>query len=204
MIPTKLFHYSKNPIEKLTKEFYEDNHYIERFVMGKPIGFWLSVEDFEDDQNWKTWCQDEEFYLTHLKHCYSVRLKPTAKILYLSTTEELNTFSNAYGSPIPGMPSCSSYFYQIDWSDIYDKYDGIIIAPYNWECRLQNPKTSWYYGWDCASGCIWNIDAIEGITLESVMDEAKLQEYQEAENEKDLRWANLVQSGLIVPLEDKA
>jgi hypothetical protein len=25
--------------------------------------------------------------------------------------------------------------------------------------------TSWYYGWDCASGCIWDVDAIERVTL---------------------------------------
>lgn len=26
--------------------------------------------------------------------------------------------------------------------------------------RLDN-RCTWYYGWDCASGCIWDKDAIE-------------------------------------------
>jgi hypothetical protein len=24
----------------------------------------------------------------------------------------------------------------------------------------------WYYGWDCASGCIWDTSVIERVTLE--------------------------------------
>jgi len=35
------------------------------------------------------------------------------------------------------------------------EYDGIEIAPYQWDARL---SLIWYYGWDVASGCIWNLD----------------------------------------------
>lgn len=35
-------------------------------------------------------------------------------------------------------------------------YDG---APYQWECRLDR-DTFWYYSWDCASACIWNLQAV--------------------------------------------
>ena len=40
------------------------------------------------------------------------------------------------------------------------RVDGIIIAPYQWYCRM---TVDWYYTWDCASGCIWNLDAIESV-----------------------------------------
>ena len=53
--------------------------------------------------------------------------------------------------------------YYIDWSSTYKNYDGIVIAPYQWNCRYGDHI--WYYTWDCASGCIWNIDAIEKIEL---------------------------------------
>ena len=49
---------------------------------------------------------------------------------------------------------------QIDWAEVASKYDGIIISPYQWSLRL-DMEMMWYYGWDCASGCIWNISAIK-------------------------------------------
>lgn len=48
----------------------------------------------------------------------------------------------------------------IDWQKVSRQYDGIIIAPYQWEHRL---SSDWYYPWDCASGCIWNGKAIQTI-----------------------------------------
>lgn len=50
----------------------------------------------------------------------------------------------------------------LDWAAIGKLYDGIIIAPYLWERRL-NGGAMWYYGWDCASGCIWNPRAISEV-----------------------------------------
>lgn len=39
------------------------------------------------------------------------------------------------------------------------RYDGIVITPYVWSMRLDR-SAFWYYGWDCASGCIWNASAV--------------------------------------------
>ena len=39
-----------------------------------------------------------------------------------------------------------------------DKYDGIEINPYQFEARYQY---TWYYGWDIASGCIWNLSGVK-------------------------------------------
>ena len=46
----------------------------------------------------------------------------------------------------------------IDWPKVAERYDGIIIAPYQWSRRLDGPM--WYYGWDCASGCVWRARAV--------------------------------------------
>ena len=53
--------------------------------------------------------------------------------------------------------------YDIDWNRVAKKYQGIIITPYIWERRLTTTCT-WYYGWDVASGCIWDNKAIKEIT----------------------------------------
>lgn len=208
-LPTKLFHYSKHEIPKLLQD-YHNKCRKDMAPMGKPWGFWLSIEDYENDQNWKTWCEGEEFRLCGLKYRYAVKLKPSAKILFISTTDELEAFSLKYkGNDIEDYRQFTKifddppYIYHIKWEDIYALYDGIIIAPYNWGCRM-GQSTSWYYGWDCASGCIWNIDAMEPLILESVNEAITEQVCQEEENAKDSRLEGLVQSRLIVPLEYKA
>ncbi|QBI98814.1 hypothetical protein SEA_BOBBY_184 [Mycobacterium phage Bobby] len=51
----------------------------------------------------------------------------------------------------------------IDWGKVAADYGGIIIAPYQWSRRMD---PHWYYTWDCASGCIWNLEAIESLEAE--------------------------------------
>ena len=75
------------------------------------------------------------------------------------------------------------YIYMLDFLKVMDEYDGIIIAPYQYSCRLMNSSTAWYYGWDCASGCIWNLGCIS-IKLDSIQE--GIQESQEEENVTDL------------------
>ena len=53
-----------------------------------------------------------------------------------------------------GTASC----WVIDWTAVGKNHDAIVIAPYIWERRLDGPM--WYYGWDCASGCVWNATAV--------------------------------------------
>lgn len=57
---------------------------------------------------------------------------------------------------LPGMPR---YEY-IDWASVCRAYQGIVISPYFWSRRM---GPMWYYSWDCASGVIWDADAIESV-----------------------------------------
>ena len=52
----------------------------------------------------------------------------------------------------------------IRWQDVALDYQGILIAPYQWSLRLDK-DFRWYYMWDCASGCIWDLSAIASLTL---------------------------------------
>jgi len=180
MLPTKLYHYSAQPLKKLRQDFH-DMHWARIPIFQKPHGFWISVEDYPEDQNWYSWCEGEEFRPECLEHRYHVILKKKAKILHLKNAEELEAFSLKYASndpedfnkkfPMEYMDNLTGYvrkpyIYLIDWQTVMKEYDGIIIAPYQWSCRLMNQTTSWYYGWDCASGCIWNISAVRSFTLQ--------------------------------------
>ena len=144
-----LVHYSKEPLEL------RECCYIQE-VDHKPHGLWVSCEHLKDDHNWLDWCTSEEFRLEHLKYRQEIKLKPAARILTLSTLWGLSWFTREYSRDrIPGV-HCKMF---IDWPQVARDWNGIIIAPYQWECRL-NPSYFWYYSWDCSSGCIWNLDII--------------------------------------------
>ncbi len=166
ILPKKLYHYSKDPIHELDLNFYKNSEKFQNFFP-KPIGFWVSVEDFEDDQTWKSGCEAENFQLEGLDYKYLINLKDGAKIINLQTSYEIIDFGIKYRKNKPTENAGAyDYIYEIKWSEVMKIADGIIIAPYDWSLRLKL-ITTWYYGWDCASGCIWNLDAIDTLTLEA-------------------------------------
>lgn len=141
MTDRRLIHYSAKPllaVESVTQT--DDSSF-------KPNGLWLSVEG-EDD--WLHWCQSERWGLSNLVTATEIKLAPGANILRLRTAEDIDRLTVEYAS---------AFIYHLRWDKIAAKYQGIIIAPYIWRRRL-TPHTSWYYGWDCASGCIWDAHAV--------------------------------------------
>lgn len=163
----KLKHYSVSPNFNFQKEWDYSVFSIPRG--DKPNGFWVSVEG-EDD--WRNWCETEEWRTESLDNEYDVVLSDSANILYLNSDQDILEFTREYldtkTDPLSiaerraGIRVWDSTRY-ILWNDLRKKYDGIIIAPYQWSCRLSK-ETEWYYTWDVASGCIWNLSAISSVT----------------------------------------
>lgn len=123
---------------------------------GKPNGFWIT-DDTED--SWRSWCISEQFDLEQLTHVHQVELDER-HIKILRTLDEIAEFNWQFSVtiPFPFHDKC------IDWPEVARQYDGLIITPYQWSIRLDRDY-SWYYIWDCASGCIWNAAAIRAIKL---------------------------------------
>lgn len=120
----------------------------------KPNGFWVSVQGNDD---WEGWCRGENFCIEALQYAYTITIGPDANILLISTATGMEDFHRRYAINIRP-------FHTIAWDRVQKEYDGLIIAPYRWSYRL-HPDFMWYYGWDCASGCIWNLDAIKSVSL---------------------------------------
>ncbi len=119
----------------------------------KPRGLWVSVQGEFD---WPQWCRAEEFHLEHLTHVTRFRLTAGANVLHLESEQAIDTFHAEFRRTMhPG-----SIYELIGWDRVADRYDGIVISPYQWGRRLDGPA-KWYYSWDCASGCIWNPAALE-------------------------------------------
>lgn len=152
-----LRHYARNENFR-----YDSNrYYSQKDSRGdKPRGLWVSVLG-EDD--WYSWCRDEDFCVDSLDNEYEVTLTSDASILLLTTADAVRRFTSEY-SYMPewmrdegGSDRYGSWF--IDWERVAQLYAGIVIAPYQWDLRYDNAM-SWYYGWDCASGCIWDLSAV--------------------------------------------
>lgn len=122
----------------------------------KPQGLWVSV-DGEDD--WPSWCHSEERGIGSLVHHFRVALADDANLLLISSPDDLRAFDAELGESSTA-PRRRSWY--VSWEAVADRWQGIIIAPYLWSCRLGDP--SWYYTWDCASGCIWDARSIASVT----------------------------------------
>lgn len=123
-------------------------------VGSKPKGFWYGI-----DNSWVDWCQSEmpEWVSPHR---YEVEID-TSKILVVDTIEKMHDINKHAANT-------DEYFYRknydIDWP-YFEKmgYKGIEIPIYMQELRM-NLDFFWYYGWDVASGCIWDTNIIKSIT----------------------------------------
>lgn len=150
----RLIHYSAEP-------FNFEHRRVEQpeaasFPM-KPQGLWVSVKGETD------WAEQgrEMFGDGGFHYASLIELTADANILRLSSVRQIDSFTEQYRCAAdPRFPSISGSM--IDWRRVAEQYQGIIIAPYQFERRL-TPHTFWYYGWDCASGCIWNTAAVASV-----------------------------------------
>lgn len=113
----------------------------------KPSGFWLSV-----DHDWGRWCRGEG--MDHwLGDPVEFHLDADA-VLWLRSVADIDQFSRDHAGN-----STKDHVWDIEWAPVIEEYAGIVIAPYQWSRRLEG-SASWYYSWDCASACIWDLSAL--------------------------------------------
>lgn len=139
---TTRVHMSCGPVEAL--------HNVSQSMPGpKPDGFWYGF-----GFSWVSWI-DSEMPDWRCDHFYEVILAPGARVLKIKGVYAFDDFDRKYRAGAAG--SLNRY---IDWRAVARDYQGIEINPYLWARRL---SSDWYYGWDVASGCIWDISAIDGL-----------------------------------------
>lgn len=145
----ELRHYTGAPMT-----FHRDLIYLQR-TNHKPHGLWVSVPG-EDD--WVSWNKVEQW--AFIDYAYRVVLHAEADVRVMSDVNEFDAFHREYSVAPPWRPTADEWLRDIDWARVASDCDGVVIAPYLWNRRM-NPH--WYYSWDCASGCIWNLSAIRKV-----------------------------------------
>jgi hypothetical protein len=160
----KLVHYNKSPVT-VSRLQSANQGGLMPWPHSKPAGFWVSVEG---EDGWLEWCLSNEFNLDGLSHVHDVELAATANVLHLSGVDDIDAFTEKFGE-IFGLGERDDYgLAGILWEKVAAEHQGIIIAPYIHERRLSMGMSqffSWYYAWDCACGCIWDVSAIASVTL---------------------------------------
>ena len=137
-------HMSKKPFELEQRTFTQK-------ISMKPNGFWYGF-----GSEWIDWCRSEMTDWVG-KYIYSVDVG-NSNILQIKTHMELMMFNREYQSNLSDAGYIREEGESIDWKKVASKYDGIEINPYQFEARYQY---LWYYGWDVASGCIWNLKSVK-------------------------------------------
>ena len=125
----------------------------------KPNGFWFGCWN-----SWQKWTSNEmpNLYNQYIK-VLSISFKHNVttdilnsdpnKILVISTLNDFDTFTKKY----------HIIDHIIDWGLVSQHYAGIEICrddpddPYFHERRYTD---MWWYSWDAASGCIWNLKPV--------------------------------------------
>jgi hypothetical protein len=136
---SKWIHFSEIPPDKFKFRNTPDQN-----MTMKPFGLWIG-----EGTEWLDFITNAGQGLT--LHDYVYNVTPNfSTILHISDDQQIIQFNDTY----------SMDEMRINWFRVSQDYSGIIIAPYNWKFRL---KYMWYYGWDVASGCIWNEKGIQNI-----------------------------------------
>lgn len=151
-LPMTLAHYAQRPVGELEYREHRDGRSL---WFDKPTGFWVSPVGSDD---WRSFASENGMFC--LSFPYRVLLRREANLLVLQGARELHEFTGEYGIPMT-LPGLSAHV-GIDWKRLRLHWDGVIIAPYVWSLRMET-AFEWYYGWDCASGCIWNHEAVAAL-----------------------------------------
>lgn len=109
----------------------------------KPRGLWYGI-----GPSWIYWVRNE-MPEWEVDNVFKIDIDES-KMLLIRNIEELDAFDKEYGIDS----------YSVEWSRVASEYGGIEIAPYLYKGRH---KYMWYYGWDVASGCIWDDGVITNI-----------------------------------------
>ena len=142
--PDMRIHMSKYPIQKLEKRYYIQK------PDDKPNGFWYGFGN-----EWIDWTETAGPERKG-KYIYEVYINDS-KILQINDDQQFIEFTKEYKSRKQIIPEI---IFSIDWPRIEFKYDGIEINPYIDHAR-NDIKAFWYYSWDIASGCIWNLNNVK-------------------------------------------
>tara|TARA_Y100001970_G_scaffold2942_1_gene3464 strand:- start:1204 stop:1773 length:570 start_codon:yes stop_codon:yes gene_type:complete len=132
-------------------------------IGNKPDGLWYECQD-GSAETWEEFCNtgfgDDQYYEKKYDGQYNVILNDY-EILFIPDEYHFEKFYKMYSVPHPADPDGKKgYDKQIDWPRVASDYAGIEICPYL-SSKRNDDDSFWYYGWDVASGCVWDPSGVK-------------------------------------------
>ena len=149
----------------------------------KPRGFWYAC-----GSDW----YDLGVSAKTDKYLYSIKLKRSiltkdlsevkkGKVLQITKQDEMRAFDKKYGKKVIYKDRLFNSYRLIEWKQVYKDFSGLEICPYQKGTRygvngetVSDRKMNWYYTWDVASGCIWDLNAIDNIELKHTLTKEEI------------------------------
>lgn len=144
-------HFSDNIIERI-EDFLLPTHHRSM----KPNGLYYSIEEEGDDTGWRAWCEAENFRCDRLKHQHEIEID-MSRVLEIGSMHAIQQFNRTYGVVIDDR---FQMLKNIDWGLLAKDWAGIEVNPYLYSAQMEDDAGLWYYGWDCSSGCIWDLSIV--------------------------------------------
>lgn len=120
----------------------------------KPDGLWLSHD--KCGAGWLDWCMTNAFMEHRLNYETEIHIEETDKdIAFINDDKSMWAFQYKYSAYIHSLLG-------IDFKRVASDYKALVIIPYLYKFRLHSDFL-WYYGWDCASACVWDLSCIKFI-----------------------------------------
>lgn len=164
----RYYHWAERPVKLRAMHYPQSGQ-------PKPNGLWFDV-----NEEWKRWCAGAQFRPETFRYRHTVTLVDASRILFLRGARDIDAFTRRYGHDLSdrivllqeaegtdaftrryGTDLFSDIRRQFSnyilWEEVAQEYSGIIISPYS---RSRSRIYLWYYGWNCASGCVWDTSVI--------------------------------------------
>ena len=138
-------HFSRSRLGEIVRPTAQDR-------TSKPNGLWYSI-----GPAWAEWCVEASFGLDRFVWLHRLTVD-TTRFVVLATPEDVRNFADTYRHDR----------YGLDWKVVAREYQGIEASPYFHELGLFDSSMLWYYGWDVASGCVWEPSAVLGVDAVSI------------------------------------
>ena len=128
-------------------------------IGAKPKGLWYECQD-GSSETWKEFCTIGMSKGYQYDSTYNVVLNDY-NILFIPDEHHFEKFYKMYSTNHQADPDGTKGFDKmIDWPTVAEHYAGIEICPYL-SSKRNDDDSFWYYGWDIASGCVWDQTGIK-------------------------------------------
>jgi hypothetical protein len=118
-----------------------------RCGVGKPIGFWYGF-----GTSWVDWCYANRYGDPSRGVLHQLHVARPERVLQLVSEADMRAFLREYRDPT------LRTFSNIRWGVLATQVAGIEFPAYQHAHVFEQHDTwGWTYGWDCASGCIWDL-----------------------------------------------